>query len=207
MSVSFRGSGGIAQALPIGGQIQTAVGLNTISATKVFTVRSDFEPVPGKLECTLTPTSANSIVLVKAHIAWGGWTRTNTAVTSASGIDVGVGFRIYRSTNDNKGMQRWIPHGQYNTSNIPYLTNNNSPLGIATGCYKYNQGDTNGSFDSDDILIADRVNSTDPVTFAVWWACLYEAGSRTIYWNRSINTGNSYNPTHTCTITATELKV
>jgi hypothetical protein len=199
MSVSFRGSGGIAQALPIGGEVQTAVGRNTSTAAQVFAVRSQFEPVPGKLECTLTPTSANSIILVRAHIAWGGW-------TGRSSTDVGVGFRIYRSTKSASGAQQWTPHGQYLTSNIPFLTNNNSPLGVATGVYKYNQGDNNSSWGSDHILIADRAYTTDSTTFAVWWCCLYEAGSRTLYWNRSINTGNSYNPTHTCTITATELK-
>jgi hypothetical protein len=130
-------------------------------------------------------------VIVQAHFAWGGWVTTT---------DVSAIFRLYKSTN---GGSSWAAAGTYSNTVAPGSSANS---GVATGCYKYNQGDTNSSFDSDDILIYDTVGSTASTIYALWWACGYEANSRTIYWNRSVNTGNSYNPTHTCTIVATEIK-
>ena len=192
MAVSFKGSDGWIGGLPQGAPIQVAVGYQSASATRVFPSRSTYEEVPGGLRCTLTPTNANNQVVVKAHFAWGGW-NTTTA-------DVGAGFRILKKFGTS---QTWINHGSY-FPDIP--TTVNVPSGVATGVYKYAQGDTNSSFDSDDILIVGPAGSTQPITFALHWCCLYEAGSRTLYWNRSINSGNSYNPTHTCTITAMELK-
>lgn len=175
-----------------GSILKAAVGYNVTTATRVFPSRSTYEAVPGGLTCTITPSAVGNIMVINAHIAWGGWYGTNN-------IDVSALFRIYKNVN-NTG---WVSCGNY-SSTVANGSSSNS--GVATGCYKYNQGDTNSSFDSDDILIHEVVTSTDPTVYAVWWACGYEANSRTLYWNRSVNTGNSYNPTHTCTITAMEIK-
>ena len=200
MSVSFRGSDGFAGLLKRGAPLQSRFGLNTTASTRVFPSRSVFEEVPGSLRCTLTPYDKDNQVEVRCHLAWGGWTRTSTGIGTFSGIDVSALFRIYKSINNGAS---WTIHGQYSPSENTSISGS---IGIATGCYKYNQGDTNSSFDSDDILVVDSAGSTSPTIFALFWACGYEANSRTIYWNRSINTGNSYNPTHTCTIVATEIK-
>jgi len=177
-------------AFPSRGVLQTAYGFNVTTATRVFPTRSTYEPVPGLLQCTLTPLAVGSVMIINAHIAWGGWTNA---------VDVSAIFRVFKSI----GGGAFVSCGTYSNDVAPGSSANS---GVATGCYKYNKGDTNGSFDSDDILIYETVTSTLPTTYAIYWACGYEAGSRTIYWNRSINSGNSYNPTQTCTITATEIK-
>lgn len=191
MAVSFKGSEGIAGAAAFGAPIQIALGQNTSTGTKVFTSRNSYDEVPGTLRATLTPNDANNYIMIRAHIAWGGW---------ASTTDVGAGFRIYKSIDNGSSWLRFGPH-------YPEVqSGTGQPQGVATGVYKYNQGDTNSSFDSDDILIIDKAGSTSSTIFAVFWSCLYEANSRTLYWNRSINTGNAYNPIHTCTIAAYELR-
>lgn len=173
-----------------GSILKAAVGYNYTTASRVFTSRSTYEAVPGGLTCTITPSAVGNIMVINAHIAWGGWYGTT---------DVAANFKIYKNING----AGWQPCGNYSST---VASGSSSTQGVATGCYKYNQGDSNSSFDSDDILIHEVVTSTDPTVYAVWWACGYEANSRTLYWNRSVNTGNSYNPTHTCTITAMEIK-
>lgn len=177
-------------AFSSGSVLKAAVGYNYTTGTRVFTTRNTWEAVPGGLSCTITPSAVGNIMVISAHIAWGGWNGTT---------DAAANFRIYKNVN-NTG---WVSCGNY-SSTAP--NDSNSTTGVATGCYKYNMGDSNGSFDSDDILIHEVVTSTDPTIYAVWWSCGYERNSRTLYWNRPVNTGNSYNPTHTCTISAMEIK-
>ena len=191
MAVTFKGSEGLAGAAAFGSPLQIAVGQNLTTGTKVFTSRNAYEEVPGNLRATLTASDPNNYIMIRAHIAWGGW---------GSATDVAAGFRIYKSTNSGSTWQRFGPH-------YPEVEGGSSiQHGVATGTYKYSQGDTNSSFDSDDILIIDRAGSTSSTIYGVFWCCLYEANSRTLYWNRSINTGNAYNPVHTCTIAAYELR-
>ena len=187
MAVSFTGSKGLHGNLPMGGVVQSAIGYNFATGTRSFPSRNVYEHVPGILQVEMTPKEVGNIIIIKAHIAWGGWT---------SSTDVAANFRLFYSTDGNRSFS---PFGNY----APHVV---EAAGVATGCYKYNQGNDNSSFDSDDILFSAPVTSTAPHTFAVFWACGYEASTRTIYWNRSINTGNSYNPTHTCSIQAIEIK-
>ena len=190
LTITSNDTGFPLSAYPSGGVIQLAYGYNYTSASKVFSSRSTYEEVPGNLRCTITPKAVGNIMIINAHIAWGGW---------SGATDVGALFRVYKSINGGT----FESCGNYSNT-VPPGTGTNS--GVATGVYKYNQGDNNSSFDSDDILIHETVTSTLPTTYAIYWACGYEANSRTLYWNRSINSGNSYNPTHTCTITAMEVK-
>lgn len=187
MAVSFKGSDGIRGNLPMGGVVQSNISYSFGTGSRTFPSRNIYEEVPGTLRVELTPDAIDNIVIIKAHIAWGGWQRTT---------DVAANFRIMYSTDGNRS---WQPFGVY----APHVVD---AAGVATGTYKYNQGNTDSSFESDGILISDTVKSTARHTFSVFWACGYDASTRTLYWNRSINTGNSYNPTHTCSIQAIEIK-
>lgn len=186
MALSLTGSNGLRGNLPMGGVVQSAISYSTAVGTRVFPSRNVYEEVPGLLRVELTPNQVDNVVIIKCHIAWGGWTRST---------DVAANFRI-RYSND--GNRTWNDFGVY----APHVVD---AAGVATGTYKYNQGNNDGSMDSDNILISGPVKSTAPHTFAVWWACGYDT-TRTLYWNRAINTGNSYNPTHTCSIQAIEIK-
>lgn len=186
MALSLKGSSGLRGNLPMGGVVQSAISYSTGSGTRVFPSRNIYEEVPGTLRVELTPHEVGNIVIIKCHLMWGGWTRSN---------DVAANFRIMYS---NDGNRSWQPFGVY----APHVV---SAAGVATGTYKYNQGDGNSSIDADDILISAPVTSTARHTFSVFWACGYDT-TRTLYWNRTINSGNSYNPTHTCSIQAIEIK-
>lgn len=177
--------------MPNGSVLQSAVGRNDTKSTKVFTARSVWEEVPGTLRCTLTPKESGNIVVVRSHLFWGGWNNT---------VDVSAIFRIFSSTDNGS---TWNAFGNYQSTIVGAT---GSAQGVATGKYKYAQGDNNASAMSDNILIHDTVSSTSPHIFAVFWACGYEANSRTLYWNRTINTGNAYNSRHFCSIQATEIK-
>lgn len=176
----------------IGQPIQQAYGQNTTSGTKVFSAWNTFEEVPGQLRCSITPT-ANNYIILQAHLYWGGWNTTS--------LDVAANFRFFKSTN---GGSTWTTAGTYATD---AGLGAQATIGVGTGSYHYNWGDTNSSSLQDNMLVWDE-NITAGVEhiYCVQWACGYAPSSRTLYWNRSINTGNSYNPIHVCSITATEIK-
>jgi hypothetical protein len=174
-----------------GAVIQTKISQNTTTASKVFSAYNVFEDVPGQLRNTITPTRVGNYIVAHAHLMWGGW-------YNSSSVDVGTLFRLVKSFD---GGTTWVPAGNYSQSvSVP-------EGGVATGVYKYNQGNNDSSYDSDELLITDRVTSTASTIYAVHWACSYAPTIRTIYWNRSTNTGNSYNPNQLCTIMANEVKV
>lgn len=200
MAITIKGSdtGLPSSAWRSGAPIQSAWGYNIASASKVFGEYSRWEEVPGKLECTLTPTALNNMIVVTVHLAWGGWNRSNTTVASASGTDVALNFRVFKDSGDGPEV-----FGYYTTEATP---GSNTGFGVGTGTYKYSAGDSNSSWDSDDILIYHPVDDLRPTKYALYWNCGYSP-SRTLYWNRSINLGNSYNPYHTCMISAVEYKV
>ena len=183
-----------------GAPIQSAWGYNISSASKIFGEYGRWEEVPGRLECTLTPSGLNNIVVVTVHLAWGGWNRSSTTVGTESGTDVALNFRIFKDTGS--GPQNF---GTY--ASPEFDPPNNTGGGVATGTYKYNQGDNNSSWDSDDILMYDTVSSLNQTRYALFWNCGYSP-SRTLYWNKAINHlgQNSYNPVHTCMISAIEYK-
>lgn len=185
MAVSFKGSAGVHGNLPMGGVVQSNISYSFGNGSRQFPSRNVYEEVPGNLRVEMTPKEVGNIVIIKAHLMWSGWTRTN---------DVAANFRIMYSTDGNRS---WQPFGVY----APHVVD---AAGVATGTYKYNQ-DSADSSDSDDILISDAVKSTAPHTFALFWACGYDT-NRTLYWNRSANSGQAYNPTHTCSIQAIEIK-
>jgi len=171
--------------------IQQAYGQNITNGTKVFTAWNTFEAVPGGLSCSITPKAVGNTMIIQAHLFWGG--------SNYSSTDVAANFRVFKSINGGA----FASCGTYATD---AGLGAQATIGVATGHYMYNWGDTNGSALDDHILIYDTVTSTLPTVYAIYWACGYAPSSRTIYWNRTINTGNSYNPTHTCSITATEIK-
>ena len=179
--------------LPSGAVVQTVTARNTTTASKVFDAYATFEQVPGGLSVSITPSAIGNKMLIAAHLCWGGW---------AAGTDVSALFRIYKYTGglgSNKAGN-YVPSGTPGT---------NSTNGVATGCYKYNQGNSDSSYDSDDILIADlSVTTLNTHDYMVWWACGYAPVTRALYWNRGMNTpsAQAYRPTHTCTLTVTEIK-
>jgi hypothetical protein len=187
MAVSFKGSTGLQGNLPMGGVVQSAINYSYATGSRTFPSRNVYEEVPGRLMVEIRPKEVGNIIIIKAHIMWGGWN---------GATDVAANFRIFYSTDGNRSFS---PFGTY----APHVVD---AAGVATGAYFYSQGNADSSYDSDDILISAPVKSTAPHTFAVWWACGYEASSRTLYWNRGVNTGQSYNPTHTCSIQAIEIK-
>lgn len=192
LTITSAASGIPASDLPSGAVIQSKRGYNYTTSSKVFSSWNTFEAVPGSLEATITPTAINNKILIAAHICWGGWTIST---------DVALNFRIFKRI----GAGSFESCGTYNTDAGLGIQ---STIGVATGCYKYNQGNGDASFDSDNILIYDTATSTSATTYAVYWACGYSPTSRTLYWNRGTGTPEqyAYRPTHTCTITVTEIK-
>lgn len=187
MSVSYKGSNGLQGSLPMGGVVQSAINYSTAVGSRVFPARNVYEETPAALRVEIKPKEVGNIIIIKAHFAWGGWNGTT---------DVAANFRIMYSTDGNRS---WAPFGVY----APHVVD---AAGVATGAYFYSQGNADSSMDSDDILISAPVTSTAQHTFSIWWACGYDASTRTIYWNRGVNTGQSYNPTHTCSLQAIEIK-
>lgn len=196
MSVSFKGSQGFYGNQSNGAIIQTAYAQNTTTGSKVFASRSVYEEVPGTLRCQITPKYKNSAFIVRVHLYWGGW---NT------GTDVAPLFRVYWGTA--LGTYSYPVGPLWNEGQ---LSNNvNQTHGVNGGWYYYGFGDNNHSATTDNILTVGSANdgSTNTKYFALMWACGYEAGSRTLYWNRAINTGNAYNPIHNCTMTVSEVLI
>ena len=176
-----------------GQPIQMAYGESQNNGSKVFTAWNTFEEVPGGLRATITPKFANSKMIIQAKIFWGGVSGTT---------DVAANFRILKSID---GGSTWTK------GNMEYSTDAGlgiqSEIGVATGTYMYNMGDGNSSSIQDNILMVDTsADSTASTIYAVHWACGYAPNSRTLYWNRTIAGGNSYNSPHINTITVTEIK-
>lgn len=196
LNITSSANGIPASDLPSGAVIQSNRQQNQTQATKVFSSWNVFEEVPGTLRATITPTAVGNQVLIAAHIAWGGWSNS---------IDVAANFRIRKLVASGNPQASFQNAGGYTTNAGLGIQ---STIGVATGCYKWNQGNTNSSWDSDDILISDTVSIVSPTIYGVFWACGYAPNSRTLYWNRSIESsqGISYNPVHVCTITVTEIK-
>ena len=192
---SINGSDTWAQSGADGTIVNVAHAVNTTTAAKVFTSRSIYEDVPGTLKCSITPKSAKNMFIVRAHLYSGGWT---------TALDVAPLFRVYwgfDSSCPNTFGPLW--------GDAAYYANLNLPHGVNAGTYKYGKGDNNASSLPDLILTAGSIpfntSTTSPVYFAIKWAAGYEANSRTLYWNRAINTSNAYNPIHTCTMTVSEV--
>ena len=175
--------------------INVAYAYNTTTGSKVFASRSLYEDVPGTLKCSITPSSTKNSFIVRAHLYSGGWNGST---------DVAPLFRVYWGFDSTCPY----PFGPLWTEQAGYATRN-YPHGVNAGQYRYGRGDNNSSAASDLILTAGSIPFPtaipSTVHFAIKWACGYEAGSRTLYWNRAINTGNAYNPIHTCTMTVSEI--
>jgi len=193
--LSISGSGRQSDNLGAGAPIQVAYSYNTTTGSKVFSSRSTYESVPGTLRCNLVRGNANSNFVVRAHLYWGGYNAS---------IDVAPLFRVFwgttASTCDNTLGPLW--QGGHNGSNVSVTS------GANAGYYRYGRGDNNASTEVEYLLTAGgvpNVGSGASIYFEVKWAAGYEAGSRTLYWNRGINTGNAYNPIHTCGMTVTEV--
>lgn len=174
-----------------GQAVQVAYGENTTNSTKVFAAWNTFEAVPGNLQCTLTPRAVGNTVVIQAHLFWGGSQYTSN--------DCAANFRVYKSV----GGAAFVSAGTYATD---AGLGAQATIGVGCGFYSYNWGDTNGSSLPESLLVYDTVTSNATTIYAIYWACGYAPTSRTLYWNRTVNSGNSYNPFHTCSITATELK-
>jgi hypothetical protein len=198
LSITGNSSNAIPNSAFISGAIvNSAVGYNVSTSSKVFASYNVYEEVPGNLRATITPKAVGNIMVLHAHLHWGGWTRT---------VDVGVNFRV-RKSYDNGST--WLEVGPSQVSSTSFISGNaagHAPAQVHTGCYKYNKGDSNYSNEKDSLLVHDVVTNAVSTIYAVHWGCGYSP-SRTIYWNRGINFGsNLYNPAHTCTLTATEVK-
>ena len=190
ITITAKDRGLPSNAYASGSILQTAWGYNTVNAGQVFSNRSAFGHVPGKLMCELTPQQVGNKITLEAHLFWGGW----------NGTDVAANFRFFKRIKGGT----WISAGVYSSNPIP---NSSANFGVGTGEYIYRRGSgSNGTAKTDDMMLQDTVTSTERHEYAVFWACGYEAGSRTLLWNRASNYGNSYNPIHTCTIVATEIK-
>lgn len=191
LSGDISGRGFAPSAFRSGAPLKVALGYNSTVASKVFSARSVYEEVPGRLRVYTKPAAVGNTMAIRAHIFWGGWSSTS--------IDVAAQFRIYKTVDD--GIN-WTPAGDYGNAATPAGAN------VATGYYRYNTGNSDGSAEECNILIKDTITSTAPTIYALFWGCGYEAGSRTLYWNRSINhfSGQAYNPTHLCVMEATEYK-
>lgn len=194
MSVSFKGSEGWLGAQRNNAVIQTVVGQNTTTGSKVFSSRSVYEEVPGQLRVAITPKFKNSIFIARVHLYWGGYNGST---------DVAPNFRVYWGTTAGVYPNALGP--LWYGGQIP--ENKSLPHGVHTGTYYYAFGDSNASTVYDQILAIGSANDGTVNTkhFALQWACGYEASARTLYWNRGINTGNAYNPIHTCTMTVSEV--
>jgi hypothetical protein len=183
-----------------GAIVNSAVGYNVSISSKLFSSYNVYEEVPGQLRATITPKAVGNIMVLHAHLHWGGW-------YDRSSVDVGVNFRV-RKSYDNGST--WVEVGPSQIGTSSYITGSAAgyaPAACHTGCYKYNKGNANFSNEKDSLLVHDIVTNATSTIYAVHWGCGYAPTSRTIYWNRGVNFGsNLYNPTHTCTLTATEVK-
>ena len=199
LSITGNSSNAIPNSAFISGAIvNSAVGYNVSVSSKVFASYNVYEEVPGNLRATITPKAVGNIMVLHAHLHWGGWNRTT---------DVGVNFRV-RKSYDNGST--WLEVGPSQVSSTSFISGNAAgyaPAQVHTGCYKYNKGDGNYSNEKDSLLVHDVVTNAVSTIYAVHWGCGYAPTIRTIYWNRGISgVSNLYNPTHTCTLTATEVK-
>lgn len=181
-----------------GGIIQVSSGFNTTSSSAVFTRRNGWSHVPGRLQCALRPEAIGNKVHLEAKLQWGGYQGTN----ESGGYDMAVGFRFFKRVNGS---------GWYSAGNILLTpqpgTNVETRVGTGTYRYAWDLNTTNGNAWGDWMQYTDTVSETGLHEYCVFWSCLYEgSAARTILWNRSYNTGNSYNPTNTCCIVATEIK-
>lgn len=175
-----------------GQPLKWAYGENAVSGTKVFSAWNTFEEVPGTLRASILAAPGQKVI-IQAKLFWGG---VNTTTS-----DVAANFRIMKSGN---GGSTWTSVGTYATD---AGLGQQAAIGVATGSYLYNHGDTNASSIQDNILMVDEnVTSTSTVIYAVHWACGYSPNNRTLYWNRTINTLNSYNSTHLNTISLMSIK-
>ena len=181
-----------------GAIVNSAIGYNVSTSTKSFASYNTFEEVPGTLRATITPKAVGNIMILHAHLNWGGWTRTQ---------DIGMNFRV-RKSYDNGST--WVEVGPSQNGTSSYITGNAggyAPAAGHTGSYKYSKGDGNASTEKDSLLVHDIVTNLTSTIYAVHWGQGYAPGIRTAYWNRTINgIANGYQPVHTCTITATEVK-
>jgi len=192
MPVTITGSsvGLLPGAFSSGTILQSTSGYNNTSATKVFSGDGVYEEVPGNLRTTITPLGVGNTMVISAHLYWGGSYGTTN--------DIATLFKVYKSTNSGS---TWSLAGNYSTQHASAAAN------VATGHYTYNWGDSNASTFNDHILIHETIASTSQTIYAIHWASGYSAsGARTFYWNRSVNTGNDYNPVHVCTIQTYEVK-
>lgn len=191
LTISAGDTGLASNSFPTGSVLQTSWGFNTVTATQIFGQRSSYGHVPGELTCSIKPQQVGNKVILEAHLFWGGWQST----------DIAIGFRFYKRV----GGGRWEKAGNYYSDPYPGTTGTH---GVATGSYIYRRDGTssNSATMSDHMQLQDTVTSTLMHEYAVFWGCLYEAGSRTLMWNRGNNYGNTYNPVHTCCILATEVK-
>lgn len=247
--------------LPRGAVLQSAVGYNTSSSSKVFpNSYHQWEEVPGQLRASLLPTDYRNNFHVEARVNWGGWSGTtdvavvfhimyshdNGTSWYAFG-DSGQGTNNYTSSGVRteaggtgdflRGRDRagsYTPSGtmdyhqayyyawwrpefhknftyQKDSNGYIYGSIGNANIGsvVHGGLYRYNLGDGNASVGDEVLLVSDRLDSHAqgpvPVIFAVMWGIAYSS-ARTVYWNRSIGSGNSYNPISTCSIQVTESK-
>lgn len=195
---TYTGQSTTSQVSNKGTVLQVAYGENTTSSTKVFSSRSVYEHVPGYLYTSLTRKSTSSYFVARAHIHWGGFNAS---------IDVAPLFRVYYGNNLTDTNRVLGPLWQSGRM----ASNTSVTHGVNAGHYRYGKGDNNSSSEVDFVLTSGAVDTFLayeglPIYFAVKWACGYEANSRTLYWNRSINSGNAYNPIHTCGFTITEVE-
>lgn len=180
-----------------GAIVNSAVGYNVSTSTKTFASYNVYEDVPGNLRATITPKAVGNIMVIHAHLHWGGWSRT---------VDNGTNFRVRKSYDSGS---TWVEVGPSQNGTSSYISGNTAgyaPAFCHTGSYKYNKGDGNYGNEKDSLLVHDVVTNAVSTIYAIHWACGYYPG-RTFYWNRGPAAhANPYNPAHTCTITVTEVK-
>ena len=183
-----------------GAIVNSAVGYNVSISSKVFSSYNVYEEVPGQLRAIITPKAVGNIMVLHAHLHWGGW-------YDRSSVDIGVNFRVRKSYDSGS---TWVEVGPSQIGTSSYITGSAAgyaPAACHTGCYKYNKGNTNFSNEKDSLLVHDIVTNATSTIYAVHWGCGYAPTSRTIYWNRGVNgVAQMYNTVHTCTLTATEVK-
>ena len=257
---TITGSNNYSDNLPQGAVLQSAVGFNTTTSSKVFpNSYHQWEEVPGQLRATLSPVDYRNNFHVEARVVWGGWNQTTDVAIlfhlmwshdngnswykfgdsgqsaenyTSSGVTIEAGGTgdFYRGRNEAGSYAAvatmdfhetyyypwWRPEFHKNftyqkdANGYIYGNGGNANIGsvVHGGNYRYDLGDNNASMGDEVLLVSDRLDSHaqgNNVIFAVWWGIGYSA-SRTLYWNRGINTGNSYNPISTCSIQVTECK-
>lgn len=177
--------------------LQTSYGFNITAGSQTFGTRSAFGHVPGRLTCLIRPHEIGNKITLEAHLYWGGWQGAN----QSGAYDCAANFRFMKRVNNG----RWSFAGSYGGDPVPGTS---GTYGVGTGAYRYNwvADSSNATSMFDEMMVQDTVTEIGLHEYAVMWACGYEANSRTLLWNRNYNTGNSYNPFHTCTIVATEVK-